>query len=252
MLGRKIALIPAFEPGASLSGVAAKLVGSGFSVVIVDDGSGPDYAGRFQEARIFADVVSYMPNQGKGHAIKAGLEYIAANCARGSVIVTVDSDGQHTAEDADAVAARAAMEPDALTLGVRSFGDGTPARSAFGNSVTRTVYRLVTGVSVSDTQTGLRAFGVGLIPVFHEIAGERYEYEMNALIACPALGIAIREVPIRTIYMDNNSGSHFHTIRDSALVYSGVFTAAFRRLAARRRARAEQVAGVSGETGRTL
>ena len=242
MLKQKIALIPAYEPGETLASVAAQLVKSGFSVVIVDDGSGPDYADCFMEASLFASVVSYMPNQGKGHALKDGFRYIAANAVQGSVVVTVDSDGQHTAEDADAVAARAAEEPRALTLGVRAFGAGTPARSAFGNAVTRAVYRIATGVSVSDTQTGLRAFGVEMLPFFFGIKGERYEYEMNMLVACPALGIPVREVPISTIYVDGNKGSHFRTVRDSTLIYGNMFSAAAKRSAKPRPGRAEAAA----------
>ena len=216
------ALIPSYEPTDVLVSLAAELKDAGFSVLIVDDGSGEAYSEVFSAAAAHGTLLSYMPNQGKGHALKTGLQWLHENAPDGSIIVTLDSDGQHTVKDSLAVAALAAKAPGALTLGVRSFGEGTPARSQFGNTVTRWVYRLTSGVKVSDTQTGLRAFGTELLPFLLGIEGERYEYEMHMLLDAPKAGIAIQEQGIETIYHDNNSGSHFHTIRDSIRVYSRI------------------------------
>ena len=228
MPNAKIALIPAYEPTDTLPAVAEGLAAAGYAVVVVDDGSGPAYADVFRRTGAWAEVISYAPNRGKGYALKAGLAHIAARCPAESVVVTLDSDGQHTVADAERVAAAAAAQPMALTLGVRAFGAGTPARSQFGNSVTRWVYRLATGARVSDTQTGLRAFGAGLLPFLTGIAGDRYEYEMNVLMECPHRGIPLREVPIETIYLNENKGSHFHTFRDSFRVYRVIFGSLFR------------------------
>lgn len=216
------ALIPSYEPDGGLITLAAALREAGFSVLIVDDGSGESYQDIFSAAAAYGTLLSYMPNQGKGHALKTGLRWLSEHAAKGSVIVTLDSDGQHTVKDAKKVAALAAQRPEALTLGVRSFGAGTPARSQFGNTVTRWVYRLASGVKVSDTQTGLRAFGTELLPFLLGIEGERYEYEMNMLLDAPRCGVPMQEQSIETIYHDNNSGSHFHTFRDSFRVYGRI------------------------------
>ena len=82
----------------------------------------------------------------------------------------------------------------------------------------------MTGVAVSDTQTGLRAFSAELLDFMSRISGSRYEYEMNMLASCAKKGIPIREVPIRTIYHDKeNSCSHFRRIRDSVRIYRELF-----------------------------
>lgn len=216
------ALIPSYEPDGVLITLAAALREAGFSVLIVDDGSGEGYSDIFSAAAGYGTVLRYLPNQGKGHALKTGLRWLSEHAETGSVIVTLDSDGQHTVHDTLRVAQRAAERPAALTLGVRSFGAGTPIRSQFGNTVTRWVYRLASGVKVSDTQTGLRAFGVELLPFLLGIEGERYEYEMNMLLDAPRCGVPMQEVGIETIYHDNNSGSHFHTFRDSFRVYGRI------------------------------
>lgn len=227
----RYALIPSYEPDGVLITLAAALKEAGFSVLIVDDGSGERYSGIFADAAAYGTLLSYMPNQGKGHALKTGLRWLSEHAAAGSVIVTLDSDGQHTVADTAKVAALAAAHPNALTLGVRSFGAGTPARSRFGNTVTRWVYRLASGVKVSDTQTGLRAFGTELLPFLLGIEGERYEYEMNMLLDAPRCGVPIQEQGIETIYHDNNSGSHFHTFRDSFRVYGRILKFAASSLA---------------------
>ena len=216
------ALIPAYQPAGTLPELVRQLEERGFSVLVVDDGSGPEYQDIFQEIRAHAAVLSYGENRGKGFALKSGFACLRDHAGTGGVIVTLDADGQHTPADAARVAACAARQPGALTLGVRTFGAGTPARSKFGNTFTRAVYRLSTGCAVSDTQTGLRAFGRELLPWMCGIPGDRYEYEMNVLMACPRRKIAIQEVPIQTIYLDNNRGSHFHTVRDSCRIYGNI------------------------------
>lgn len=222
MLHTMIALIPAYEPGSALAPLCAQLEDAGFSVVVVDDGSGPAWHDLFASLDPRTVLLTCPENHGKGSALKTGFQYLADRAAPECVVVTLDCDGQHTPEDALRVAAAAALRPDALTLGVRSFGPGTPLRSRFGNAVTRCVYHLASGQRVSDTQTGLRACGVGLLPLLEQVAGERYEYEMNVLMECPLRGIPIREVPIRTIYLDRNRGSHFSTLRDSARIYGNL------------------------------
>jgi glycosyltransferase involved in cell wall biosynthesis len=216
---KKIALIPAYEPSPVLLSLLESLKNDNFDITVVDDGSGEKFKDIFDKAKQYATVLVHPVNRGKGAALKTGLEHIGKNAAEGSVIVTLDADGQHSVEDAGKVCTAAYENDGALILGSRGFDNNVPARSRFGNGITRFVYRIATGAKVFDTQTGLRAFSYKLIPLMLSIKGERYEYEMNMLLECPRRHIPIREVRIRTIYFDNNSGSHFNTFRDSARVY---------------------------------
>ncbi|MDN5352282.1 MAG: hypothetical protein PWQ12_1202 [Clostridiales bacterium] len=215
----QIALIPAYEPTEMLARFAGRLKEAGFEIVIIDDGSGEDYRPFFEAAENVATVLTHQENKGKGRALKTGLNYIKENFPEDSIIVTVDSDGQHSVEDAIRVSKAAARNPQYLLLGSRSFRGNVPARSRFGNTVTRFVYRLSTGMHVGDTQTGLRAFSSTMIPFMLGVKGERYEYEMNVLLECSRQEIVIKEIEIETIYYDNNSASHFDTLKDSFRVY---------------------------------
>lgn len=219
---KRIALIPAYEPDNALVDVACGLKENGFEVLIVNDGSGSGCAGIFEKAGEYAAVLVHPENRGKGAAIKTGLKYISEHYSAPYVVVTVDADGQHKVKDAVAVCGEAERHTDALAIGGRRFTGRVPLRSRFGNTVTRLIFRLSSGVKVYDTQTGLRAFSDGSVPFMLSVSGDRYEYEMNMLMSAAKSGIPIRELGIETVYLNDNSTSHFKPIRDSYRIYKEI------------------------------
>ena len=106
-----------------------------------------------------------------------------------------------------------------MVLGSRKFTGQVPLRSRFGNSVTRGVFAITTGSKVYDTQTGLRGFPHHMLDWLCEIPGDRFEYEMNMLLAARREGYAIREVFIETVYLEENKSSHFRPLVDSMRIY---------------------------------
>ena len=255
MASRYIALIPAYEPDRKMLGVIADLGKTGFDVVVVDDGSGPEYAELFEQAAERlpgksgrgVTLLIHDVNRGKGAALKTGLDFINNFMViRGeetqNVIVAVDADGQHLAVDALRAAHTAQGNPGTLVLGSRILNkkaaassgvqsadhasrgnaETVPLRSRFGNAVTRQIFRLATGVPVYDTQTGLRAFTADLIPSLLAVSGDRYEYELNVLMDFAGRGIPIREIEIETVYLEGNKSSHFDTVRDSYRIYKEI------------------------------
>jgi putative flippase GtrA len=218
----KIAVIPAYEPTETLIALLRDVSAAGFSPVVVDDGSGAAFAPVFGEAKAYGAVLVHDVNRGKGRAMKTAFSYIAERFPKDGVVVTLDSDGQHCVEDAERACAEADAHRDSIVLGCRVFDKNVPLRSRAGNTITRLVYRMCTGARLRDTQTGLRAFGCEMLPFLLGIQGERYEYEMNVLIKCSESGVPLREIDIRTIYHNNNSGSHFNTLRDSFLIYRDI------------------------------
>ena len=218
----RIALIPAYEPDTHLLPLLRQVREAGLTAVVVDDGSGEGYRDLFSRASQDAVLLTHPCNWGKGQALKTGFRYIQTHFPANSTVVTLDADGQHAVADAVRCAQAAEQHPDGLVLGCRSFQGHVPLRSQLGNGVTRLVYRLSSGIRVSDTQTGLRAFSADWIPFLLGIDGDRYEYEMNVLLACARQKIPMREVSIATIYENRNASSHFHTIRDSVRIYRDI------------------------------
>ncbi len=219
---KKIILIPSYEPDDKLIKLVKKIDQEEFKIVVVDDGSGKDYKDIFKETEEYAKVISYEPNKGKGHALKTGYKYIKETFKNDYIVITVDSDGQHRIEDAEKLCRYIEKNPESLALGMRIRNEKTPIRSKIGNSITKFVYRITTGLNVYDTQTGLRAFSDKLMDLMLEISGERFEYEMNVLLICAKKRIDIHEIKIETIYIENNAHSHFNTIKDSYLVYKEI------------------------------
>lgn len=114
----------------------------------------------------------------------------------------------------------AAVEEGTIALGGRRFTGTVPARSGFGNTVSRWFFRLLTGVGIHDTQTGLRGYPASLVPWLLSLPGDRFEYEFTMLLRSREAGVRIRELPIETIYLAENASSHFRPLQDSARIYA--------------------------------
>ena len=219
---KRVAIVPSYEPDEYLSLTVGQLLANDISVVVVDDGSGSAYQKFFDALPAQVHRISYPVNQGKGHALKQGFAYIKDHYGEDCVAVTVDSDGQHGIADVLRVVAKAEKSPGALVMGSRYLEKSAPLRSRFGNAMTRMVFGFATGVSVHDTQTGLRAFSGSMMSRLCEIPGNRYEYEMNMLLEFTRDRVPIHELRIQTIYLDKNSRSHFHALKDSFRIYKDI------------------------------
>ena len=205
-------LIPAYKPDESLISLLTTLKAQNCysRILVVNDGSGAEYAPIFEKAAALCEVTHHPVNRGKGAAIRTGLEILS-----GMNVVTADCDGQHTPEDIKKIAA--AID-GSLVLGVRKKRE-MPVKSYVGNILTCLVFALKTGKWISDTQTGLRGIPASYIPASLTLAGDRYEYEMNVLMDACHRKLRIREIEIETVYIDNNRGTHFRALRDGLRIY---------------------------------
>ena len=221
-----IIVIPAYEPDEKLLGVLKEFTEkTDFPIVVVNDGSSESCRPVFDAVRGFSRVtlLEHEKNRGKGAAMKTAFSYIKDHFPADEGVLTVDADGQHLLKDCLNVCKSFEEHPDLLVTGSRRFTGKVPIRSRIGNSITRGVFHLTTGSRVYDTQTGLRAFSVSRIPEMLGLHGDRYEYEIHQLLHCSSKGSGVLEVPIETVYIDDNSSSHFDTLRDSAKIYKVIF-----------------------------
>ncbi|HEY9060920.1 MAG TPA: bifunctional glycosyltransferase family 2/GtrA family protein [Pseudobacteroides sp.] len=214
-----IVLIPAYEPTEKMLKLVLELKEkTDCKILIVDDGSGDSYRQLFDKAEENGCVVLHHPlNKGKGAALKTGFSYIHSNCEADKV-VCADSDGQHHVDDIINLANSIDNDTPEMVLGVRQFEGDVPFKSRFGNSVSAFTFKMATGIVLNDTQTGLRGYPCELLPWLCSVNGERFEYEQNLLLKSRKSGISIKQVPIATIYDNNNKGTHFRPIHDSISV----------------------------------
>ena len=190
-----------------------------FLPIVVDDGSGAEFRTIFDRVPDFAVLLRHEVNRGKGAALKTAMQHVLDALPDCDLALTADADGQHKYADILRVNQVARDNPGALVLGSRKFEGEVPFKSRWGNAITRQVFAIASGAKVYDTQTGLRAFGREAMEQFLKIPGDRYEYEINMLLAAAQSGRPIVEERIATVYIDDNSSSHFHPVRDSFKIY---------------------------------
>ena len=223
MLSNEIpVIIPAYEPDDKLPKLIRDLQAMDIkNIIVVNDGSSEKCRPFFEECKeLKVILLEHETNYGKGRALKTAFKYCVDNFAEYIGAITADSDGQHSPACIERCAKALLENPDDLIMGCRNFDDDSvPFKSKKGNKITRTTMKLLAGVSVTDTQTGLRGIPVKFMEELLKVPGDRYEFETSMLLESHSHGIKITEVPIETIYIDNNSGSHFNPIRDSILIY---------------------------------
>lgn len=219
---KKIAVVPAFEPDDNIISLVKELKKNNYLIVVVNDGSNEKFNNIFEKIKEDSIILTHDLNKGKGSSLKTAFSYIKDNYSN-YYIITLDCDGQHKVSDANKLIEYLEKNQNELVIGKRIRSNKTPVRSRIGNMITRFVYKISTGVDIYDTQTGLRAFTDSLMDFMLNVSGDRYEYEMNVLLECPKNNIKIKEIEIETIYINNNSNSHFNTLKDSYKIYKQIF-----------------------------
>ncbi len=217
-----VIIIPSYKPDREIMMEFIIKVKNNFkNIIVVDDGSGKEYEQFYEYLKNAGiTVLKHHINFGKGRGIKTAFNYVLNNYPNIVGAVTADCDGQHYIEDIIKCAEKLKENPEKLVIGYRNFNESqVPFRSRFGNKLTRGIFSTFVGIKITDTQSGLRAFGRKAMETFLQTVGERYEYETNMLIDCKEKEIEIAEVPISTVYIKNNSLSHFNPIKDSIMIY---------------------------------
>ena len=227
-------LIPTLDPGVSLCGIVDELHARGIAeIIVVDDGSSPESEEVFDELKKkpFCLLVRHDVNRGKGAALRTAFMKYLCEHPGGIGCVTCDDDGQHDVGDIINIAEKFRETPDALLLGQRDFsGRDVPWKSRFGNVLTRMVFRLLGGIRLGDTQTGLRAIPAEVMEASLNIRGNRFEFETEMLLRAWDDGVEFREIPIRTVYLNNNAGTRFHPVRDAVRIYWVILWHMFRQV----------------------
>ena len=226
-------VLPSLNPDQKFTAVVRGLAEDGFRhIVIVDDGSDAAHRQPFEEAEALpgCTVLHHGVNRGKGRALKTAFSHVQRELPALRGVITIDGDGQHLLKDILACGERMLREGDKVVLGCRDFDQpGVPPRSVAGNKTTSRLFRLLYGIRLSDTQTGLRAIPAAFLERFARIEGERFEYETNMLLRMKQSGIAFVEQPITTVYDEEDYSSHYNAVKDSWRIFKVMAAGLFRR-----------------------
>ena len=136
-------IVPCLNPDEKLMEVVRGMLSEGFShVLVVNDGSAPEYQPLFDEAAAVPEctLLGYEVNRGKGYALRHAFTYILENWPWCQGVITVDADNQHTPHDTAAVARDMLANPETVVIGCRNFKKaGVPLVSAGASAKRRSV-----------------------------------------------------------------------------------------------------------------
>ena len=216
-----VILIPSYEPDELLINTVKELCEEGFSIFVVNDGSSDEFDYIFKQITSMATYHKYEKNLGKGGALKYGFKHVKELFPEAEYVITVDGDGQHSLHDIISVYDEL-KQTDEMVFGVRDL-DKMPPNSRFGNQFSKATRFLVTKDYISDDQCGLRGFPIRYVKGLTRIVGNRYQYEMNQMVNVQMSQRKITPLPIDTIYLDNNSRSHFVSFQDTFRIQLAIF-----------------------------
>lgn len=195
-------VMPAYNEGDMIEEVVERVdrvvrkTGLRYELIVVDDGSVDDTQRKLMNCTHnngHVRVVGYAKNMGKGHAIKTGFA-----CAKSDVVVFMDSDFDidpsqisryvEVVKRADIVVASKWLPQSKVDM---------PLIRKILSYVFNVLVKLLTGIRLSDTQTGLKAVRRKAVEkVFSKLAVRRYAFDVELLVIANLHGLRVVELPV--------------------------------------------------------
>ena len=196
-------VLPAYNEGAvigdTLERLDSRFLGNGFpyEIVVVDDGSVDDTRLRalsYCAGKGHVRVIGYDRNVGKGFAVKKGFME-----AKGEAVVFFDSDS-----DIDVGQIQVCLDSlksADIAIGSKWLPDSVVEMSLVRKLLSRgfnALARLLTGVAVSDTQTGIKAVRRdAFLDVFGRLCVMMYAFDVELLVLAKLYGLRVTEIPVK-------------------------------------------------------
>ena len=207
-----VVLMPTYNNAGTIAKVIADVKQYSPDVIVVNDGS-TDETKNILASISDIKVIDYPKNQGKGYALKLGLQKAYEWGYR--YAITIDSDGQHYADDIPAFLNKIEEKPDSLLIGARNLtADNMPSKNTFANKFSNFWYKVETGKTLSDTQSGYRLYPLEKLQKIHFIT-RRYEFEVEIIVRAAWRGVNVENIPIKVYYPPvEERVSHFRPLQD--------------------------------------
>ncbi len=191
-------VIPTFNNAGTLHAVITEVLKYCPHVIVVNDGSTDSTSKILESFSNKINIVSYNENKGKGTSLKRGFEYALKNGFE--YAITIDSDGQHYADDIPNFAKAIIDNPNSIIIGERDLSQvDINGRSSFANKFSNFWFTVQTGKKLKDTQTGYRAYPLKKLYGL-SLLTSRYEAELELLVFAAWNGVDIVSIPIRVYY----------------------------------------------------
>lgn len=205
-------IIPTFNNSQTLANVINDVLSFTKNIIVVNDGS-TDSTSEILKNFNGIEIISYLSNRGKGMAMRTGIKFAQEKGFR--YAITIDSDGQHFADDIPVFIDKIEQEPDSLLIGARNMNqENVPGKSSFGNKFSNFWFRLETGISLPDTQSGYRLYPIEKM-IGTRYFTSKYEFEIEVIVKAAWRGINVSAMPIKVFYEEKGKRiSHFRPFKD--------------------------------------
>jgi glycosyltransferase involved in cell wall biosynthesis len=190
-------VVPVFNEELTIGNVIKRLalvmqkLGFKYEIIVVDDCSA-DRSLHFSKMS-GVKVFSLKIHMGKGYALRAGFAK-----AKGEIITTIDSDGSHRPEELPRLLTPVLQNKSDLVIGSRYLGQTPVAAKKLNIAGVRLfnfLVKILTGIGVSDSQSGYRAMKSAVLRSMSLKSGG-YEIESEILVKTARYGFSVVEVPI--------------------------------------------------------
>ena len=200
-------IVPTYNNHKTVGRVIEEVLAYTDDLIVVNDGA-TDNTSQILDG--FGDRIvriSYSPNKGKGYALRMGFQ--KATELGYKYAITLDSDGQHFANDIPKFIEVHKTHPDAVIMGARNLeAEGMPVKNGFANRFSNFWFRLQTGIYMPDTQTGFRLYPLDKIKNLSFFT-TRFEFEIEVIVKLAWRDVPFVSVPIQVKYDPNERVSHF-------------------------------------------
>lgn len=205
-------IIPTYNNVSTVAQVIADVKRYTSDIIVVNDGS-TDNTSNILSGIKDIRIIDYPDNKGKGYALKLGLKRAYEWGYR--YAITIDSDGQHYADDIPVFINKIEQTPDSLLIGARNLAaDNMPSQNTFANKFSNFWYKVETGQTLVDTQSGYRLYPLHKIQGIRFIT-RRYEFEVEVIVRAAWRGVNVENVPIKVYYAPTEERvSHFRPLHD--------------------------------------
>jgi glycosyltransferase involved in cell wall biosynthesis len=205
-------LVPTYNNEKTLAQVLTDVLQYSDDVCVVNDGSTDstiEILQQFPQIKLH----SYEKNQGKGYALRAGFEFARNNGY--DYAITIDSDGQHYADDLPAFLQALQDDPNAIIIGARNMNQSTvPGKSSFGNKFSNFWFKFETGIELPDTQSGYRLYPIRKLKGIWFVT-RKYEFEVEVIVRAAWKGIDVKCIPVKVYYPPADERiTHFRPFQD--------------------------------------
>lgn len=207
-----VIIVPTYNNNGTIGQVISDIKEYTHDIIVVNDGSTDNTLEILQDIEGIR-IETYEKNMGKGHALKTGLAKAYESGFR--YAITIDADGQHYADDIPVFINRIEEAPDSLLIGGRNLNaDNMPGKNTFANKFSNFWYKVETGQTLSDTQSGYRLYPLDKIQNIRYMTS-RYEFEVEIIVRAAWRGVNVENVPVKVYYPPiEERVSHFRPFQD--------------------------------------